>query len=46
MITVFTLVHTMIFNAPLMGVKVEVEAVAPLASAMAVTDFASATGAA
>ena len=43
---VFAFVHAIIFNAPLMRVKVEVEAVAPLASATAVTVLASATGAA
>src|SRR5471030_909219 len=43
---VFALVHAIIFNAPLMRVRVEVEAVAPLAIATAVIDFASVTGAA
>src|SRR5665213_107667 len=45
-IAVFAFVHAIIFNAPLMRVKVEVEAAASLAIATAVTDFASATGAA
>src|SRR4051812_43620823 len=39
-IAVFAFVHAIIFNAPLMRVKVEVEVVTPLASAMAVTVFA------
>ena len=42
----FAFVHAIIFNAPLMRVKVELLAAAPFATAMAVTDFASATGAA
>ena len=45
-ITVFAFVHAIIFNAPLMRVKVETEAVVPLASAMAVAVFASIAGAA
>ena len=46
MIVVFAFFQAIIFNAPLMRVKVEPLAAAPLASATAVTDFASATGAA
>src|SRR6185295_7371753 len=42
-IAVFAFVHAIIFNAPLMRVKVEAEVVTPLASAMAVTVFASDT---
>ena len=45
-IAVFALVHAIIFNAPLMRVKVEVEAAAPLVIAMAVTAFVNAAGAA
>src|ERR1039457_3731782 len=45
-IAVFAFVYAIILKAPLMRVKVEVEAAAPLASATAVTDFASAAGAA
>src|ERR1017187_7289563 len=44
--TVFAFVHAIIFNAPLMRVRVEPLAVAPLAIAMAVTAFASTAGAA
>ena len=44
-ITVFALVHAIIFNAPLIRVKVEVEAVAPFASATAVMVLANVTGA-
>src|SRR5208283_34649 len=42
----FILVQAIIFNAPLMRVKVEPLAAAPLASATAVTDFANDNGAA
>ncbi len=45
-IAVFALVHAISFIAPLMRVKVEPPANAPLVSARAVADFASATGAA
>jgi len=45
-IAVFALVHAIIFNAPLMRVKVELLAAAPLVIAAAVAAFASATGAA
>jgi len=46
MIMVFAFVHAMIFNAPLMRVKVEPLAAAPFVIATALTAFASATGAA
>src|SRR5476649_1750698 len=45
-IAVFDLIHVIIFSVPFTRVKVEMEAAAPLAIATAVTDFASATGAA
>ena len=38
--------NAIIFKAPLKRVRVEIDAMPPLASATAVTDFASATGAA
>src|SRR5579862_1303619 len=43
---VFALVHAIIFNAPLMRLRVEVEAVASLAKTTALAVFASSTGAA
>ena len=43
---VFAFDHAIIFKAPLMRVKVEAEAVAPLTIATAVTDFARTAGAA
>src|SRR5205085_11518863 len=43
---VFAFVHAISFNAPLMRIKVEPLATAPLAIATAVTDFASTIGAA
>ena len=42
---VFAFVHAISFNAPLMRIKVEPLAAAPLAIATAVTDFASTMGA-
>ena len=45
-IAVFAFVHAIIFKTPFMRVEVEVEAVAPFASANAVAVFASVAGAA
>ena len=42
---VLAFVHAIIFNAPLMRVKVEPPAAAPLVTATAVMDLANATGA-
>src|ERR1700690_967757 len=44
--TVFAFVHAIIFNAPLMRVKVEPPAAAPLVTATAVMDLVKVTGAA